>query len=709
MTHDWPMHGRVLRMPAAIGGVFISFLANTGLLAPLVGALGFAGVGALALGVGYVTLALGAYALSAAFAKKPAAPQPSDVQANIRQEISPRRRIYGCYLAGSVIVFGFRRGEKSYILHYLGEGPIKQYVGFRLDKKPVTLDANGFVTTSQYVVDGRSRVQILTTLGLATDGPFQKLLDAFPELDTPLTPFRHRGCAMVLQIVEQVDAEEMPDVYPNNLPSLQVVGDFLNDIPDPATGTAGFSDNAGRCLLAEVCNVYGLDPTDGDAINIDSWSDFAAHCDESVLLKAGGSEKRYRAAGVVMMDAENESRINALASVCNADVFMDPRGRVAVRPKLRSTPAIALRAKYGDHLTVQLEGGRTLQKGFNTVKITYVDPSLNWKANEVRWKHAGFLDQDGQEYSEPLGVTLCPSPTQAQRLGKLFLHGSNPEFIGQLTSGPQALDLIEDYCFTLDLSPEDDFERVANATGMIEYDPEQMVTNVPVAIFAEDATTWDPETDEQDQVVVPPSLPSNVDDVALDVTVSVSLQNNSAPILEVTWDAAGSATLPDSYTQQVQISVADADDWHDASVNGDNDTAKYGPVADGAAYDGRIRNIANGKKFDWQTFGPVTVTVDPTAPAALLSFSADDGTGQFVANFGTSNDSHLATVAIYKTPSGDTLNRLTDFVGKYAVAPGISYALPLTSDPGTFDIYAEPLNVSSIAGPLSGPDSATVS
>jgi hypothetical protein len=159
MTHDWPMHGRVLRMPAAIGGAFISLLSSTGLLAPLVSALGFAGVGTLALGVGYATLAVGAYALQSTLAgaspKKPPAPQPSDVQANIRQEISPRRRIYARYLTGSVIVFGFRRGEKSYILHYIGEGPIKQFVGFRLDKKPETIDSNGFVITSQYVVDGR--------------------------------------------------------------------------------------------------------------------------------------------------------------------------------------------------------------------------------------------------------------------------------------------------------------------------------------------------------------------------------------------------------------------------------------------------------------------------------------------------------------------------------------------------------------------------
>ena len=711
MTGDWPNGPRIMRMPAAIGSIFISFLTTTGLLVGAVNILGFTGVGILALGVGYAATFGAAYLLQSALRKEPATPKPSDVQTNIRQEISPRRRIYSRYLTGSIIVFGFRRGEKSYILHYIGEGPIKQYVGFRLDKKPVTLNEAGYVTDEQYRYNGStSKVQILSTLGLATDEPFQAILDAFPELDTPLTPFRHRGCAMVLQIVEQVAAERIADVYPNNMPSLQVVVDGLENIPDPATGARGFTGNAGRCLLAEVCDVYGLDPFDDTTVAVDTWSDFVAHCNEQVLLKAGGAEDRYRAAGVILMNAENESRISALASVCNADVYMDARGRVAVREKLRSTPAIALRAKNGDHLTVQLEGGRTLQKGFNTVKVTYVDPSLNWKANELRWQHAGYLEDDGKEYSEQLNAAMCPSPTQAQRLAKLFLHGANPEFVGQMTSGPQALELIEDYCFTLDLSPEDDFERVANATGAIEYDAEQMVVNVPVAIFADDATDWDPEMDEQDEVVVPPALPTNVQDVPLDVTVEVALLENSAPVLNISWVAADDGVLPDSYSQEVQIAYASVPAWHDASVNQVVNAAQYGPVSDGASYQGQIRNIANGKTFDWQPFGPVTVVVDTTAPAALLSFSATDGAGQFTANFGTTNDEHLASVAIYKVASGGTLDREADRVAPpYAVAPGISYALPITSDPGSFDIYAEPLNRSSIAGPLSGPAAVTVS
>ncbi|RWX78255.1 hypothetical protein EPK99_06375 [Neorhizobium lilium] len=655
---------RRYKMPQLVAGAFIALLQTAGLGYAAIGALGIAGVNALALGVGYAVTAAGAYFLSAAGQKKPSAPQPSDVQTNIRQEITARRRIYHRYLTGSVIVFGFRRGEKSYLLHYICEGPIHGYVSFRLDKKPITVDANGFVTEAQYQVGGRPRVQILTTLGTMADEPFAEILDAFPELDTPLTPFRQRGCAMVLQIVEQVPQEDLQDIYPNNMPGIQCVIDGWENVYDPRSGSFAYSGNAGCCLITEIMDVYGLTPGSVDDVNFDSFAAFADHCDEDIPLKAGGTENRYRCAGPVSLDGENEDRIKSIATICNADVYMDSQGRIAVRQKMRSTPSIALRAKNGDHLSLQLEGGRTLQKFFNTAKVSYVEPALNYKANEVRWRDESLYEDDGAEFSIPVGATLCPSATQAQRIGKLAVFESNPDFVGSVTSGPQALDLMQDYVFTLDLSPEDSFERVAAATDVIEYDGEAMSVTAPFMIFRNGAADWIAAVDEQDQVIVPLDLPSNVDDVVLAVTAVVDIQQNSAPVLRFGWGPTGAATLPDSYSQQLQVSPADADEWLDANVNQLQKTATFGPVADGGAYDWRIRNIASGKTFDWQnSTSPITVIVDPIAPVALGSFvlvSSGPRLGHAIFALSTPNDSHQYEVRIYRKVRGATLNPSAD-------------------------------------------------
>jgi len=647
---------RIYKMPQAIATFILAYLTPVSLGLTL-----GAAANAIALGIGYAVVGAAGYLLSGIGAqKKPAAPQASDVQSNIRQDISARRRVYARSLVGSIIVFGFRRGEKSYLLHYICEGPIEGFVSFRLDKKPITLDVDGFVEQAQYVVGGRSRVQILTTLGTMSDGPFDELIDAFPELDTPLTPFRHRGCAMALQIVEQVPQANLQDTYPNNMPSLQFVIDGLDNIYDPRTETTAFTGNAGLCLLAETMDVYGLTPADIDEISLESFGDFADHCDEAIALKAGGTEPRYRCAGMITLDAENEDRIQAIARICNADVYMDSQGRIAVQQKMRSTPGIALRAKNGDHLSIQLEGGRSIQKQFNTAKVTYTEPAMNYKANEVRWQDVDLFDEDGGEFSSPVSATLCPSATQAMRLGKLAVFEANPDFTGSVTSGPQALDLMEDYAFTLDLSPEDDFERVACASGVIEYDGAAMTVSAPMVIFRAGANDWTAAVDEQDEVVIPVDLPSNVDDIALDVTVTVEIQANSAPRLVFSWEPVGAVALPDSYSQLVEISPTGADEWVSANVNQDEDTATIGPVADGAAYDWRIRNVASGKTFDWQnSIVPVTVTVYPTPPIALTSFSLVGsaphlGNAQF--SIVTANDSNLRTVKIYRKATGVALN-----------------------------------------------------
>lgn len=692
------------KMPQTLGFVLFTLGAPVGLVNAVALGLGASLINA-ALAVG---LSLAAQLL--ANRQQPATPKASDVQANIRQAIGPRRRIYSRYLVGSQIVFGFRRGEKIYVLHYIGEGPIEGYVSFRLDRKPVSLDGSGFVTNDQYQVGGRSRVQILSTTGLTTDGPFDEILDAFPELDTPSTPFRHRGCAMVLQIVEQVPAEDLQEVYPNNLPSLQCVVDGFNDIHDPRDESTGLTGNAGLCMLHEIMNVYGLTSADTDEIDFDAFAGFADHCDDDIALKAGGTEKRYRAAGVIYTNAENEDRIKAIADICNADVYMDRRGRFSVRQKLKSAAGIALRAKNGDHLSLQLEGGRSEQRKFNTVKVAYTDASLNWKENEVTWQHAGYLADDGRKLQTQLPAALCPSGTQAQRIGKLFLHENNPEYAGQMTSGPQALELMADYVFTLDLSPEDDFERVASASGAIEYDAERMTVSAPIAVFAADATSWTPATDEQDDIVVPPALPSNVDDVSLTVTVTVALLEGSIPVLKFEWVAAGAAVLPDSYTQQVEVSAAGDDEWFPASVNQAENTAQYPTVVDGGSYDWRIRNVASGATFDWQeSASPVTVTVNTTPPADI-GFAIAAGAGAATLTVTTPLSNPPAFVRIYRQAgTGGTLDRGDDEIAEFGVGPGGTYEIadsPLSA--GDYTWWAEPFNISSVAGTLEGPETDTV-
>lgn len=692
-------------MPGVIETItFLAISAQAGALGAGLAAVASTALGSTLLSVG---LSIGASLLQGLFAEKPQVPKQSDIQANIRQAISPRRRHHGRVKVGSVIVFGFRRGNKTYILHYIGEGPITGYVTHFLDNKPVTLDVDGFVTGSDYTRGGRSRVQIKTTLGTDSDEAFVEILTAFPELDSS---FRHRGCAMVMTVFEQVSQSDMPEVYPNNLPTYQCVLDGLAHYdPRGNSPTTAFTDNAGLCLLGEVMDVFALTPADTDEIDFDAFGTFATHCDEQVDLKAGGTEDRYRCAGTITMDSENEARIQSISDVCNAEVFVDRRGRLSVRQRMRVTPSIALRAGNGDHLSISLESGRGLQRQFNTLKGVYVEKDLNWKENQAIYVNAADKAADGQEYADTFNISLCPSGTQAQRLTKMRYFEMNAAYVGSLTSGLQALELIDDHTFTLDLAPEDDFEIVCSAQN-IELDEGTLSVSCGLLSYSEGALDWDEDTDEQDIIVSPPDLLVDVTDIPINVSTSVELLSNSAPIIRFSWEAL-TGDLPDSWSQQLQVSVADEDEWFDATVNNEDKEATFGPVADGASYDWRIRNIVGNRKFDWQyNVSTVTVTVNSTPPSDLQNVVVTGDVGEIDVSFQTSFTNPPTRVAVYmQTGTGGTLDRPIDLLQTLNVGPGATFAFAIDGlSAGTYTVWLEPFNVSSIAGTLSGPHEPVV-
>lgn len=681
---------------------FLLISAQAGAFGAGLAAVGLTGGTLLSIG-----LSIGASLLASLGQQKPPVPQQTDIQANIRQPLSARRRHHGRVKVGSVIVFGFRRGQKLYLLHYIGEGPITGYVTHFLDNKPVTLDVDGFVTENQYERGGRSRVQIKTTLGTDTDEAFAEILAAFPELDST---FRHRGCAMVMQIVEQVSQSDMPEVYPNNLPTYQCILDGLPHF-DPRIGSPSiaFTDNAGICLLNETMDVFGLTSSDTDEIDFDAFGTFATHCDEQVDLKAGGTEDRYRCAGTIALDSENEARIQSISDVCNAEVFIDGQGRLSVRQRMRITPSVALRAKNGDHIAISLESGRGLQRQFNTLKGVYVEKDLNWKENQAIYVNAADLASDGQEYADTFDIRMCPSGTQAQRLTKMRYFEVNAAYVGSLTSGLQALDLIEDHIFTLDLSPEDDFERVFSAQG-IEFDEATLSVSCGLLSYADGALDWDEDTDEQDIIINPPDLLVDFTDVLINVSATVELLSNSAPIIKFSWEGL-STILPDSWSQRLQVSVADEEEWFDATVNNEDKEATFGPVADGAAYDWRIRNIAGGSSFDWQeSVTPVVVTVNTVAPSDLADVLVTGGVGEVDVSFRTSFVNPPATVAVYmQTGTGGVLDPGDDLVQTLNVGPGTTYAFTIDSlSAGTYTIWLRPFNISAVGGTVSGPHEPVV-
>ena len=182
----------------------------------------------------------------------------------------------------------------------------------------------------------------------------------------------------------------------------------------------------------------GLTATEAPPENI-----FAAAniCDESVALAAGGSEKRYRANGVVGADEEYGDIVEAFA-VAMGGIVTQPQGGIGVEPGHAKSPMAYF---TDDDLIV----GAAVQfselrndvddEWLNTVVPRYVEPTQKWGDHTapVR-RNTSDIIADGGPREQTLSMRLVTSGTQAQRIAeirrrqcRLLEHGSvvlGPEF-----------------------------------------------------------------------------------------------------------------------------------------------------------------------------------------------------------------------------------------------------------------------------------------
>ncbi|MDX5592585.1 hypothetical protein [Pseudovibrio sp. SPO723] len=615
------------------------------------------------------------YLLSAVMQpSKPAAPDPSDIQQNIRQRVKSQRRLHGTTKTGSVLVFAEKRAGITYVWHYICEGPV-DFIKFELDDEEVTLKSNGYVSSGPK----KNRVRLVAFPGVpgATDETDADFFNAFPELNDPAKPFRHMGCAMVLQMCKQVAREDMADVYPNNLPKLKVVVRRL-DVYDPRTDTYGPTNNAALCFLDEAADIYQLDPTSNTDFDLTSWAVFANHCAEEVPLKNGTTEPRYRADGIIERDQEPASRMNELAKACNGYPYLDSEMRIAVKKRVTASQEAEMRHDRGDIEAIDIEGGRTREVEWNMGTASYVRPD-SFQSENVIWTEPNSLASDGQTIARnELKLMMVQSVTQAQRLLKLKWHEENPRFAGNLTLGPTGLRLFGRNTTLVDLTPEDETTFLARFDG-VQLNPSSMQCTVKYVSIDPSAEDWDPEVDEQSQELQVPDLSQELEDIPLDFTASYTIgeQIGTGFLGSKIYSATAKifivgnsgVDVPEYYSQEVQVYTEYTDDegeqratFYPVEYDQDTNTATaevraYSSFtgADGSrGYLVRARNKTPANSWDWQELGQFTVVLSPTVPDAPVSASVTDQTGLVAGiDFTAPDDGAVRGYRVYRNTSDD--------------------------------------------------------
>lgn len=372
--------------------------------------------------------------------------KPETTETAIKTSRPPRVSAYGrSRLYGAYILYETAPNGTAVDVYVMHEGKIDGIEARYLGDETINLAGN----TVQEGDDGRYRdgsVKIYTTDG-SVPGPGLPAIDALLPDDVWRATHRGDGVVLVGVTAASVKADKFQETYPaSSVPVPSIVARWQR-CPDPAAldplneANWTWTENPVRQLLHYKLVREGPYPPVRRASALfeselrrvrqewwnqkiaptrDYWITAAAHCDELVPLKAGGTERRYRSAVAHKHTDEHKGPIgNFLATF---DGWLAPRADGAlVIYSGRFVPPSPLTDLIGpEHiLSYSWEGGAADDdRATNEIICNYISPEHDYNMVEAdAWRDEADIAARGKILSSGLEAQI-PSHGQSRRLAK---------------------------------------------------------------------------------------------------------------------------------------------------------------------------------------------------------------------------------------------------------------------------------------------------
>lgn len=649
-----------------------------------------AGIATAAIGVAG---ALATTLLGVALAPDARRPRQPDVKRQLAQAnaLTPYRFCYGRtrVFASPIALVDDADAGKLYICALVNSRPSEGPFTLWLDRREVVLSGDPYSDTGAIAdndafrdseLDGQSMAAVWFRRGDQTAPPSRFLTerpDVFAATDAGA------GLTLVWMILGRGRRSTELDRWPAWPPQIEVEGDFsrvwdprdpAQDADDPDTWT--YSDNRALCVL-DALRRNPVRPYPLAQIDVDLFRAVADSDDEAVALKAGGTEPRYRVAGVlVWSDAELEDQVAPLA-LAGAGELVRIGGRVGLTPGVAVDPSYTLTdALDDDGLLYEIwRPGRELA---TTLQAGYVRADAGYEEASFVYAVPGAREADGGvETVASVDLSFAASATQVQRVAKILGFRQRAQRRLTLVAPPSAIVCaaggVATVAFPSPWDPMNGRYRVMSAAPtLIEaQDPAggraQGVTGRVPLTLAEDfleAYAWDAATEEVAPGEVPavtvetPPLPApgaiafaTGDDAALDTGDAI------LPRIRFSWAPAESERV---IAYEVQARPVGGDYTSITSVNGEvrdnlGDVFMFlDEVQAGSSYDLRVRSVGAGSVSEWIEAAGVTAEGPDVTLSAPGSPSATGGAGQIAVSFTAPNDANFRAINFYAAATNDT-------------------------------------------------------
>ena len=676
-------------------------------------AFGFAAAqavtGALTLGI----TAFGLQSLGGLLGLGPNAPKSDTASTAIKTSRPPRvsaygtMRLYGAYIlyetadAVSPNPFGNARGMAvdGYAVH---DGPMTAPVTFYIGDDVVTWKSGvaypgGFINGLADGKYGNDTVRFFYTDGQTPGTTIPEIISLLSGIWT--SDHRGDGICLLYATFKSVKSKNFLKRFPSGTPPLSIAAQWQK-CPDPwaadPTDESGWTwtENVIRHLMHYKMVREGIDYATKIAPSIDMWRDAADVCDESVPLKAGGTEARYRSC-ISHMHTQSHAEVNAtMLAACDGWMATRPDGSLAIYAGKYYPPTVTIGPE--NIVSWDWEGvGVDDDEAVNEFVCSYISVAHDYNSVECdAWRNEDDIAERGQVLSQNMEIQT-PSFGQVRRLAKRKMARVNAAFRGTITTNVSGRIARGHRYITLNLVEGGD----TYYSGPAEI--RAVTRNMQTGGITFSWVSADPDIDAWNAATEEGSPAANGDRVAP--------QPLSTPII----DTATAEFGYDGTSAQIMV-LADSDDgdditwylrwkldadsiWNEAEYTDINPSSTVEllsvlvPV--NAMIDIAIAyGVGDGRISDWSTTETVDTSIEALAPTSPTELTIT----------GTTVDSVSLSVRASTSPRHAYLNFTRDTVAVSPDFPGAPGDYETWTDTalvaGPYDYAAVSYNSSNIAG-----------
>lgn len=601
-------------------------------------------------------------------------PQMADGSQSIKQSVPPRVRVYGRYrVAGAYVFYDTNDSGDLVVLLCHAAHQVSSFQVHWLNDQIVTLDGSGNVHGGVYDdYDPILPVRVVNYLGTPTQVIDGMLTEWGPDN-------KCHGLACTKIKYGDLKADLQQKVFPQGAPGYRATlnGALVFDPRDPAQvytneATYLWTDNAAIILLDFLTRLEAGIPVGFgipiDRINLDSFKTAADVCNELVTLKAGGTEKRWRACGAYELTEEKKSVLSDLLDACGGRLIQAPDGRIGLIAG-EPNPVANVTITEDQLISWDFSTGPAAIERINEVRATYVSEDQGWQEVEAGIQtDQAAVDRNGTE-SSSLKLRFVPTDGQAQRIARYSLLRGSPTRSGKLTGTLALLDAWGERWIRL-ISDELDINQIFEVTSM-QIDRDSMTVQMEITSY-DGWWDWNAAEDEQDAAEVP-TLPDHSNPVLAPptgVTVTQTFldldSQNRVGAAVTSWTPPTSASVVADGRWRQGTGV-----WQKVSVDPDAVSFQIAPLQDGLSYQTSVRfRGPRGTVSVWVDSAPFIALANPVPPAPPIGLTAVAAGGSVTLNVAAPNDPHFSALRFWRGTSA-VFSAATMIAGPFFGAPGV--------------------------------------